>query len=189
MGLSIKPISEFDGKGWFRGKLRNPLVPVSLIVMHSTAGSSLAGAVSTLRARGYGYHYLIDKDGSVWKGCPIARSVGHAGNSYGPREEERDVGRRQNSRAEFIAGCSVNGYSIGISFVNENNGRTPLSPAQVDSAINLVRAIHAVMPSVTHITTHAIVSPHRKTDPKMFDLERFALITGLKPWRYHQSNG
>lgn len=184
MSLVIHPLNDFDGKGWFRGGLRNPLVPVSLIVMHSTAGSSLAGAVSTLRAKGFGYHYLIEKSGKVWKCAPISRKLGHAGNSYGPREQAKGVSRKQSHGGNFDAGCSVNGYSIGISFVHENNGVTKITAAQMDSAISLVRELHAAMPKIAFVTTHAIVSPGRKSDPKPFDLDAFAASVGLHAWRY-----
>lgn len=177
------PVNEHDGKGWFKSKLRNPFVPISLVVMHSTAGSSLAGAISTLRQKGYGYHYLIDKDGTVWKGAPYSRSVGHAGNSYGPREESKRVSRRQDSHSNFVAGCSVNGYSIGISFVNENNGKVPITQVQLNSAEELVKELKAALPKLEWITTHAIVSPHRKTDPRLFGLNSFAKQVGLNPWR------
>lgn len=187
MSLTIRPINDFDQRGWFKGKFRNPLVPVSLIVLHATAGGTLSGAISTLRARGLGYHYLIDRNGDVWKGAPISRNLGHAGNSYGPREQAKGVSRKQDSGSKFVAGCSVNGYSIGISFVNRDDGVQHITPEQERSAIALVREIHALMPQVKHVTTHAIVSPRRKVDPKDLhgvSLDTFALAVGLTAWRY-----
>lgn len=182
--MLIRPLNEFDGKGWLRSKLRNPFVPVSLIVMHSTAGSTLSGAISALRSKGFGYHYLIEKDGTIWKCVPYKRSTTHAGNSYGPREQAKGVSRVQNSAQEFVAGCSVNGYSIGVSFVHENDGQKVITSAQMTAAEQLVRALADGIPSLKHVSTHAIVSPRRKTDPRPFDLEDFALAVGLIPWRF-----
>ncbi len=182
---TIRNINEHDGKGWLRNSLRNPFIPITTIVLHSTAGSTLAGAIATLRARKLGYHYIIDRDGTVWKCAPVSRKVGHAGNSYGPREEMKRVSRKQNNRSEFVAGCSVNGYTIGISFVNENIGAShPVTSRQISAAEDLVLAIKSVIPTLEYVTTHAIVSPGRKSDPRTVDLNDFAGIVGLKPWRY-----
>lgn len=155
-----------------------------MVVMHSTAGSTLGGAVSTLRARRLGYHYLIDVNGDIWKGAPVSTTVGHAGNSYGPREAARGVSREQNARKEFTAKCGVNSYSIGVSFVNPNDGKTPLTKEQMASAVWLLRELKLHNPRLVWITTHAIVSPGRKSDPRLFDLDRFCEAVEMQPWRY-----
>ena len=156
---------------------------ITTIVLHATAGSTLSGAISTLHTRGLGYHYLIDKDGSIWKGAPVMHRTGHAGNSYGPHEEEAGLSRTQNRRKEFIEDCSVNSYSIGISFVNENDGTHPYTTAQKLAARNLISELARALPSLKWVTTHALVSPGRKTDPRAFDLDSLATDVGLSVWR------
>ncbi len=161
--------------------------PPSLIVMHATAGANASGAIETLREKGYGYHYIVkdedEGDGTVLKCVATDRVCYHAGNSYGPREEARGVSRVQGEGARFVAGCSVNGYSIGISFVNMDDGRDPFSPAQTQAARALVAALRAAIPTISAITTHAIVSPRRKVDPLGFDIDALGKATRLPVWR------
>jgi N-acetyl-anhydromuramyl-L-alanine amidase AmpD len=183
MSVDTTPVGDIDGGGWLASRPRNPLTRVSLIVMHATAGTSLSGAISTLRQRGLGYHYLIDTDGRIVKGAPTSRVVGHAGNSYGPREQARGVSRQQRHGGEFVAGCSVNGYSIGVSFVHPNDGVTAITRKQWDAAVALVWALAAAH-TIEWVTTHAIVSPGRKTDPRPFNLDAFAKECRLPAWRY-----
>lgn len=137
--------------------------PPIMIVVHSTGGSTDEGAIETLYAKKLGYHFLIDKDGTVYQGCAMDRNCGHAGNSYGPKERLRHVSTRQNKKREFIAGCSVNDYSIGISFV-----QTPAQPLTVEqkvSAREVVKMILKAKPFITHIAGHKDVSYKRKIDP------------------------
>lgn len=87
------------------GTKGNLIVPTR-IVIHYTAGSTLSGAVSTLKSKGLGYNVLIDTDGSLHQTRPLTRSAGHAG-----RSNWKPAGDLTNS-------SSLNGDSIGISFVN-----------------------------------------------------------------------
>ena len=135
--------------GWLASKPRKR--PASTIVLHATAGSSLGGAISTLKLRGCSYHYLIAKDGRITKTVPIGRVAYHAGVSEGPE------------------GPNVNGYSVGISLVNLNDGKDPYTDAQIDACAFLVRNLAANLPSLRWITTHYAIAPKRKTDPRGFD--------------------
>lgn len=180
-----------------KSKPRPPGTDVNTIVMHSTAGASLDGDLNTLEERGVGYHYLIDRDGKVYKLVPLKRQTGHAGSSYGPQEaaagldrsqypftkENRDTGRVHH----FVAGCSVNRYTVGISFCNKNDGKEAITLAQFASALDLVAAVRRQFPRMKWITCHYEVSPKRKSDPRLFDLEAFAQKVGLKPWRFSDS--
>ena len=49
-----------------------------MLVLHHTAGGTLSGAVSTLKKRGLGYHYLVDKDGTIYEYVPPHRRCSHA---------------------------------------------------------------------------------------------------------------
>ncbi len=165
--MTTHPIDEFDGKGWFHGPPRTKAI--TTVVMHSTAGSTLAGAISTLRKKRLGYHYLIDVDGKVWKGAPTSANVGHAGTSAGPD------------------GSGVNGYSIGVSFVHLNDGR-PIPAVQIDAAMELVKELADKIPSLEWLTTHYAITvlkngTYRKSDPKGCPLSAIASHAGLKPWK------
>lgn len=79
------------------------------VVVHFTGGSSLQGAYSTLKKKGYAYHLLIDRDGRVSQCLELVRRAAHAGH------------------AEW-EGLSPNRYFIGISLVGwgqlvEKNGK------------------------------------------------------------------
>lgn len=151
----------------FKSKARTK--PITTVVMHSTAGSSLSGAVSTLRAKGLGYHYLIEANGAIHKGCATSRNCGHAGASVGPD------------------GANCNGYSIGVSFVHRNDG-SAISEAATAACAALLRALADAIPSLEWLTTHYAITvqpngSYRKSDPRNCPVEALAAKSGLKPWR------
>jgi len=76
------------------------------IVLHYTAGSTLSGAISTLRKKGLSYNVLIDINGSVHQARGFNRRAGHAGRSNWKESE----GLSNSS--------TLNADAIGISFVN-----------------------------------------------------------------------
>lgn len=76
------------------------------IVVHYTAGSSLSGAVTTLKKRGLSYNVLIDKDGSVHQARAFNRRAGHAGRS------------NWKAAGGLTNGSTLNRDSIAISLVN-----------------------------------------------------------------------
>jgi len=138
---------------------------VTTLILHATAGSSLAGALEALRARKLSYHYIIEKDGKVWKCCASSRVAHHAGKSTGPD------------------GPHCNAYSIGVCFVNRNTGTDPYTQAQHVAAVELARELKKAFPDLTWFSTHYWVSPGRKTDPKGYDVQAFAQETGLVKWK------
>lgn len=170
MKNEIREVGELDGKGWFAYRERMKGAPIDTVVLHSTAGSTLAGAISTLRERGLGYHYLIDKNGDVWKGAPALSLVGHAGESFGPN------------------GPVVNRTSIGVSWVNLNDGKDPLTAEQIASAIELLKTLKEALPDLKWLTTHYAITVRpdgssRKTDPRGADVLALATASGLRAWK------
>jgi N-acetyl-anhydromuramyl-L-alanine amidase AmpD len=148
---------------WLASKARKE--PVSTLVVHATAGGNLSGALSTLKAKGFSYHVLIDKDGTIWKAVPLSRVAYHAGKSTGPM------------------GANVNNYSIGICFVNRNDGLDPITDKQLESAIEYGKELVKAFPSLIWATTHFGISWGRKSDPKLFDVQEYAKAIGLKAWK------
>lgn len=134
--------------------------PCTTIVFHATAGASAASSVNWLRRGLNSYHYIIDRDGSVIKAVPVGRVANHAGRSVGPE------------------GPWVNKYSIGIAFANLDDGKEPITEAQMASARQLVKEIEDAIPTVKFVTTHKRISPKRKTDPKLFDALSFVRSLG-----------
>ena len=172
---------------------------IDLIVLHATAGrenpdSSIGNAEATLRERGLSYHYLIAKDGTVYEAVAPEFQASHAGSSYGPQEAAAGLSRaqfgntRENRRLDrvykFRTGCSVNPTSIGISFVNLNDGIDPYPAVQIAAGIDLVRELRQRFTQLKWVTTHYAVSPKRKSDPRGpgFDLAAFATACGLPAW-------
>lgn len=188
--MRIKPVAEwFKAKG-FAGVMRlaskKRTSPIRLIVIHATAGSSLEGALVTLLRRGFSYHYIIDRDGTVHKCVPTSRVAHHAGNSYGPMEEINRVSSIQDRNHKFIAGTSVNGYSVGISLVSQQRNAEDYTVNQVAALKDLIRELRRGYGTIQWCTTHAAVSPRRKVDPRHFHftatLGAFLKQLGIAPW-------
>lgn len=168
-------------KEWLAHRARPAKTIVDTVVLHATGGRSLEGAIETLQQRGLSYHYLIEENGTITKCAPADSVAFHAGNSYGPHEAAAGVKTRQNKACEFTAKCSVNDYTIGIAFVNKNDGLDPYESRQQAAAEQLIRELKAVYP-LRYVTTHAIVSPGRKDDPQGYPLRGLADRVGLEPW-------
>ena len=156
----------------FKSHDRPEGVVADTIVLHATAGSTLAGALSTLHKKGFGYHYIIDKDGKVYKGAPTTSVVAHAGVSTGPR------------------GPGVNRHSIGICFVNLNDGEDDITQEQEMSCERLVGALVAAIPTLKWITTHYAITvkrdgSYRKSDPRGIGrwLDIIARSVNITPWK------
>ncbi|HEX7049110.1 MAG TPA: N-acetylmuramoyl-L-alanine amidase, partial [Longimicrobiales bacterium] len=86
-----------------------------LIVIHGTAGETDAGDLAWCRdpKSQVSYHYLIGRDGRIYRLVPEERRAWHAGVSGW----------------EGRQGC--NDYSIGVGLCND--GREPYTPAQYDA--------------------------------------------------------
>ena len=155
-------------KGWLpsRARRRDP----STVVLHATAGASATSSIAWLwklakdaiRGNEASYHYIIERDGKIFKCVPLSRVAFHAGKSFGPE------------------GSNVNDYSIGIAFANRNDGE-PYTIAQIDAAAELIDAIR--QPGLTWITTHYLIAPGRKNDPNGFPFKQFAERVGMVPWK------
>ena len=55
----------------------------SYIVLHNTLGGAVTGSIDYLneRTNGYGYHVLIERDGTVYQTAPLNQITRHAGLS------------------------------------------------------------------------------------------------------------
>ncbi len=175
-------------KPWLTSKKRPRGVAVDTIVMHSTAGASLVSDLETLLAKGLAYHYAIDRNGDVSKLVPSTAEAAHAGSSWGPHEQAKGVSAKVGADGKYLAGCSVNPYSIGIAFVNLNDGHDPITLAQQTSARELITSLVGAFP-IRWLTSHRLVTMNpakpgrsRKVDPRGVDMRRLAADTGLTLW-------
>jgi N-acetyl-anhydromuramyl-L-alanine amidase AmpD len=141
---------------------RGKLVPTGVIV-HATAGKSGQTSVSWLAQIGLGYHFIIQRDGSVIVGVPKEQKAFHAGKSRG------------------WAGNNCNDYTIGIAFANMDNGE-PITDKQIASLKELLIVLQEKVSTLRYISCHKWVSPGRKTDPVGWTPVGTDYC-GLKVWR------
>lgn len=147
---------------------------VRAIVWHCTAGDTALSAIEWMNRPNVpsggkaGYHYLIDKPGTIYRHTPTHLVAYHAGASSWP--------------AIPAQGHSLNYCTLGVSFANDNGSDAnaaddALTAAQWESArwlgVTLMKA-HGVPPAMN--LAHREIAPGRKTDP----LPR---ILPMDPWR------
>lgn len=146
-----------------RSRKRSP----STIVLHSTIGGSAVSSIEWLRHIGFSYHYIIERDGTIFKCVPLSRVAFHAGTSSGPE------------------GANVNEYSVGIAFAN--NGDEPYTEAAVEACKSLIGQIRDQYPGLKWLCTHYAITvkpdgSYRKSDPARFDRLQY-VSNGLTPWK------
>ena len=150
---------------WLKHNDRRAGTVPSVVVLHHTAGASAMSTVRYLwnplvRAS---YHYVIERDGTVFKCVPASKRAWHAGVARGP------------------FGKDVNSYSVGIAFANKGDGE-PYTVAQKAACSELVAGLRKQFPHLKYLTSHRLITK-RKIDPFAFDFEAFARTTDLEPWR------
>jgi len=124
-------------------------VVVDTIVVHSTGGT-LPGALSWLcnpESR-VSAHYVIARDGTIYKLVPLTMSAWHAGYCPGfPNANRR---------------------SVGIEMEQVPN--TAPTPQQYDALKWLVAQIRTQFPTIARIVGHKEINP-RKIDPYLVDMQ------------------
>jgi len=148
---------------------------VTTVVLHHTAGASAMSTIAYLRGpwsalknrflgRSASYHYIIERDGMIYKCVPTSKRAWHAGRSNGPD------------------GSDVNSYSVGIAFANRGDGED-YTLAQVRACEELIAALYVQFPRLKWLTTHRLITK-RKIDPAYFAFHHFAkAIPRLTIWR------
>ena len=132
---------------------------IDAIIIHSTynaAGSdsfSLEGCIKQFRDYGVSAHYIISRDGSIFRLVDEANISYHAGKSSLPD------GR-----------TNVNSTSIGIEIITTK--KSSPTEAQYNSVASLVKDIKTRY-SIKYIQGHHQIAPGRKTDPWNFDWTKF----------------
>lgn len=122
-----------------------------VIVLHATGPGSLKGVLDWVKTKNskVSYHGLIAADGTYYQIVPDDRTAWHAGVS------------------EWNGVQNINGISLGLAFVNPNDGVIPLTPQQIAIAKGVIqywRQKYAIEGIVTHA---AVARPRgRKTDPE-----------------------
>jgi len=128
------------------------------VVIHATATEELTSPLTWLCApkSKVSAHYLIDKNGMVYKLVHEEDVAWHAGVSF------------------WQGRSGVNAFSIGIELVNRNDGVDPYPEPQQAACAQLTRAICAEYGIAPHdVIGHRDVAPGRKNDPLGLDLYEF----------------
>jgi len=153
----------------------DPIFGIKAVVIHATAGSSSAGAVSVMKktSDAASFHWLVpdeneEQHGSlVWACAPEARAAWHVRNVA----FHDDVNGGETH---------VNHWSVGIEVVNLQKD-DPFSSWQIQATADIVRYCWAKYPNLLHVVSHAKLDPKRRSDPgSQFDWEQFKqlVLTG-----------
>lgn len=140
-----------------------------LVVLHDTVSPTRTSAEHGLESRGLGYHFIIERDGSVAQYAPLDRVMYHA--------------RGYNSN------------SLGISYVGGGK-YGPVNEVQIQASIDLINDLKQ-QSHLDSVTGHKHASSSGKIDPRFpgepengideeIDFEymnRIANETGLKFFR------
>lgn len=129
---------------------------ISLIILHYTGTKTAQEAAEVYLGRvadpagRVSPHYMIDRDGTVYRFVAESCRAWHAGKSFW--RGERDI----------------NSVSVGIEMVNEGHagGCPPFPAAQIDALITLCRDImarHGI--PAQGVLGHSDIAPGRKIDP------------------------
>ena len=141
-------------------RIFDPILGVTTVVVHATAGSDSEGAMSVMKAHKASWHWLVpdeeeDQHGQmVWACAPEARAAHHVRNSCSHPDVEGGRSR-------------INHISLGIEIVNrqEVSNPDPFSEWQVSAAAEIIRYCWAKYPNLKHIVSHAKLDPDRRSDP------------------------
>jgi N-acetylmuramoyl-L-alanine amidase len=166
---SKRPVHATIPEHWYPGiqeywerstssRIFDPILGVKAVVIHATAGSNSAGAVSVMRDAKASFHWLVpDEDEPqhgqmVWACAPEARAAWHVRNSV--------------SHPSVNGGASkVNHWSLGIEVVNAQTVSDSFSDWQVEITAAIVRYCWAKYPNLVHVVSHARLDPSRRSDP------------------------
>ena len=137
--------------------------PIRCIVLHSDASPNEAGTLSWIQSpqSKVSYHILVGRDGTCYRCVPDERRAWAVG--YSAWRGVRDV----------------NGCALNVAFANLNNGKEPLTAAQIAAVKEVIAAWRAKW-QIEDVTTHQIVS--RFADGKEFHVSP---LTGKKVRRKH----
>ena len=131
---------------------------IDTIVIHSTYNAtggdpfSVSKIIDIYKSYGVSPHYLVARDGTVYRMVDEKNIAYHAGDSKMPD------GRN-----------NVNAFSIGIEVIGKGNGSP--SDAQYDALKKLIADIET-RHTIKHILGHSDIAPGRKSDPWGFSWKK-----------------
>jgi len=175
--MSVIPLSP-----WLFHRPRRGATVIDTVVMHAGAHPSVDDLVREFRELDHSYHYIIDREGTIYKGVPFSAVAFHCGNSYGPHEVARGISYERDHSGNFVEHPCVNEYSLSVCLMNFNDGADPYPKIQLTTLKSLVTDLKTPLPKLRYLTSHAMVAPGRYTDPMGLNLAPIAKEVGLELW-------
>ena len=135
---------------------------IEAIIIHSSYNAlsddsfNIDGILREYRSIGVSPHYIIQRDGTIYRLVADRGIAFHAGRS-----------RLPDGKAD------VNAVSIGIEIINTKSDSP--TDAQYISLVKLVKCLENKYP-IKYVLGHVDIAPGRKTDPWNFDWEKFNLL-------------
>ncbi len=132
---------------------------IEAIIIHSSYNAltpdsfSVAGILREYKDIDVSPHYIIDRDGNIYKLVP-----------------ERDIAYQAGKSRLPDGTTNVNSVSIGIEIVNTIHD-SPTN-AQYESLASLVDCLRSKY-AIKYVLGHKDIAPGRKTDPWNFDWKKF----------------
>ncbi|MDQ0301823.1 N-acetylmuramoyl-L-alanine amidase [Ancylobacter polymorphus] len=157
--------------------------PPSLIVLHATAGSTASSSINHLRSVGLSYHYIIARDGRdsaksenangtapiIFHCVPTANRAFHVGS--------------QVPTPSGQGACNETSIGVSLANIQRSSNPEPYPPAQLAALEDLIARIKEDNPAVRWLTTHAVVQPWNRADPRDIDGAAIARRHGLTWWQ------
>lgn len=165
-----------------RTKIVNHLLPwghrtvnytrkIEAIIIHSSYNAltpdsfSVSGVLREYKEYGVSPHYIIARDGTIYR---LVR--------------DKDIAYQAGKSRLPDGKTDVNAVSIGIEIINTPHD-SPTS-AQYASLASLVKCLKSKYP-VRYVLGHKDIAPGRKTDPWNFDWKKFRRMIGEVPSKIH----
>ena len=132
---------------------------IDTLIIHSSYDAlgknpyNLSGLLKEYKLYGVSPHYLITREGTIYRLAPDKHIAYQAGKSQMPDKRIR-----------------VNDFSLGIELMNSKIDKP--TEAQYDSLANLVNFLKTKY-TLNYILGHNQIAPNRKTDPWNFDWRKF----------------
>jgi len=135
---------------------------IDTIIIHSSYNAlstnpfSVDGVIYEYKIYGVSPHYLIDREGTIFRLVKEENIAYHAGG-----------GKMPDGRT------NINNFSIGIEIINTKT--VGPNEVQYSSLVRLVKSLKSKY-EIKNILGHNEVSPERKTDPWNFDWQKFNVM-------------
>jgi N-acetyl-anhydromuramyl-L-alanine amidase AmpD len=169
---------------------RKDNVQPTLLILHATAGASAMSSIDYLRTKGNAYHFIIARDAkdSPW----TYQSDGSESVIYQCARYQHRA--RHVSTTIPVPGTkdgNINDYSVAVSLANFQqkvkadpyNGPEEYTDQQMLALNGLLTLIKRDVPTITHLTTHAVVQPWNRADPVRIDGKALAERFGWEWWK------